>query len=401
MAGELCPPGWRLTKLGELGEVNRGRSRHRPRYAEHLYGGPYPFIQTGDIRESGGRITSHSQTYSEAGLAQSRLWPAGTLCITIAANIAETAILVYPACFPDSVVGFVADKSLCDARFVEYMFRYLRKRIRHEASGSVQDNINLSTLNRLAIPTPPLSEQKAIVSTLGALDDKIDLNRRMNQALEAIARAMFKSWFTGDRPQGCLLDVLDVVGGGTPETGNAAYWGGGIPWFSVGDSPAEGDVFVVSTEKSISVQGLESSAAQILPFGATIVTARGTVGKLALVGEPMAMNQSCYGLIGKGGYGPFFIYFTMKSVISTLKQRTHGSVFETITRNTLAGVEVEVPPAKAAVEFEVLVAPYMKRILVNLKENETLAALRDTLLPKLLSGEIRIKQAEKMVGEAV
>src|SRR6476469_9280784 len=123
MAGETCPSGWRLVKLGELGEVSRGRSRHRPRYASHLYGGPYPFIQTGDIRASGGRITHHSQTYSEAGLAQSRLWPAGTLCITIAANIAETAILTYPACFPDSVVGFLSNPSLCDVRFVEYMFR--------------------------------------------------------------------------------------------------------------------------------------------------------------------------------------------------------------------------------------------------------------------------------------
>jgi len=118
MADDRCSSAWQLVKLSDLGEVNRGRSRHRPRYAEHLYGGPYPFIQTGDIRESGGRITSYKQTYSEAGLAQSRMWPAGTMCITIAANIAETAILTFPACFPDSVVGFIADESKCDVRFV-------------------------------------------------------------------------------------------------------------------------------------------------------------------------------------------------------------------------------------------------------------------------------------------
>ncbi|MBT7743365.1 MAG: restriction endonuclease subunit S, partial [Opitutae bacterium] len=182
MAGE-----WGTVPFNDLGEVNRGRSRHRPRYAEHLYGGPYPFIQTGDIRESGGRITSHSQTYSEEGLKQSRLWPAGTMCITIAANIAETAILSYPACFPDSVVGFIADDEKCHVRFVEYTFRHIKRLIQAEASGSVQDNINLGTLSRLEIPLPPLPEQKAIAHVLGSLDDKIELNRRMNETLEGMA----------------------------------------------------------------------------------------------------------------------------------------------------------------------------------------------------------------------
>jgi type I restriction enzyme S subunit len=195
MVGDRLPSGRRLVKLGELGEVNRGRSRHRPRYAEHLYGGPYPFIQTGDIKNSGGRITSYQQTYSEAGLVQSRRWPAGTMCITIAANIAETGVLLFPACFPDSVVGFIAEESKCDVRFIEYTFRYLRQRIQHEASGSVQDNINLATLDRLRFPLPPLSEQRAIAHILGMLDDKIELNRRMNETLEAMARALFQSWF--------------------------------------------------------------------------------------------------------------------------------------------------------------------------------------------------------------
>ena len=114
-----CPYGWKLVRLHDLGEVNRGRSRHRPRYAEHLYGGPYPFIQTGDVKASNGRVTAHTQTYSEAGLVQSRLWPAGTMCITIAANIAETGILTFPACFPDSVVGFIAEPKKADTHFIE------------------------------------------------------------------------------------------------------------------------------------------------------------------------------------------------------------------------------------------------------------------------------------------
>ena len=194
------PKGWRLVKLSDLGEVNRGRSRHRPRDAEHLYGGPYPFVQTGDVKASQGRITSFSQTYSEAGLNQSRLWPKDTMCITIAANIAETGILQFPACFPDSVIGFIPDKSQCNVYFVEYVFRLLRKSIQAQATGSVQDNINLQTLERLYFPLPELKQQNSLADVLCSFDDKIELNRQTNQTLEQIAQAIFKSWFVDFEP---------------------------------------------------------------------------------------------------------------------------------------------------------------------------------------------------------
>src|ERR1022692_5176787 len=126
---DLGRPRWPLRRLTELGELSRGRSRHRPRHAAHLYGGPYPFMQTGDVKASGGRISSYQQTYSEAGLAQSRMWPAGTLCITIAANIAETGILAFPACFPDSIVGFVQDETLLKVRYVELSIRSLKSEL--------------------------------------------------------------------------------------------------------------------------------------------------------------------------------------------------------------------------------------------------------------------------------
>jgi type I restriction enzyme, S subunit len=212
MVDDWCPEGWMQVKLADLGEVSRGRSRHRPRYAEHLYGGAYPFIQTGDIKASGGKITTYQQTYSKAGLAQSRLWSAGTMCITIAANIAETAILTFPACFPDSVVGFVPDDSKCDVYFVEYMFRHLKRKIQHEATGSVQDNINLGTLDKLCFPIPSLSEQKAIARILSSLDDKIELNQQMNRTLEAQARAIFKSWFVDFDPVRAKMEGRQPAG---------------------------------------------------------------------------------------------------------------------------------------------------------------------------------------------
>ena len=157
------PKGWIWASLDQIGELNRGKSKHRPRDDTRLYGGPYPFIQTGDIRKSGGTIREHTQTYSEFGLKQSRLWPTGTLCITIAANIAETGILSYPACFPDSVVGFVQDDTLLKVRFVEFFIRSEKSELERYAPATAQKNINLELLKGLSIPLPPFAEQSEIV----------------------------------------------------------------------------------------------------------------------------------------------------------------------------------------------------------------------------------------------
>ena len=206
---------WRSVKLTELGELNRGKSKHRPRNAAHLYGGKYPFIQTGDIKNSGGRITSHNQTYSDEGLSQSRIWPEGTLAITIAANIAESALLTYPACFPDSVVGFIADNGKSDVRFVHYLLQQAKRNIQHQHSGtgSVQDNLNLDILSKLEFLVPQIEIQTSIVNVLSSIDDKIAINTQTNQTLEALAQAIFKSWFVDFDPvkakqQGGDLDVI-------------------------------------------------------------------------------------------------------------------------------------------------------------------------------------------------
>jgi type I restriction enzyme S subunit len=140
---------WKEYNLGDMGYLKRGKSKHRPRYAFHLYGGKYPFIQTGDIKAASKYITQYTQTYSEAGLAQSKLWPAGTLCITIAANIAEIALLKIDACFPDSVIGFIPDETKCDLNYVFYSMKHFQRELQAQAIGSVQDNINVGTFNNI------------------------------------------------------------------------------------------------------------------------------------------------------------------------------------------------------------------------------------------------------------
>lgn len=163
------PAEWIWAKLPDLGSMSRGKSRHRPRNAPHLLGGPYPFIQTGDIAQSQGRIINYIQTYSEAGLAQSRLWPAGTVCITIAANIANSAILMIPACFPDSVVGLIADENICINEYIEYFIRTARTNLDQFAPATAQKNINIEILNEVNVPLPSVPEQQEIIQRVSAL----------------------------------------------------------------------------------------------------------------------------------------------------------------------------------------------------------------------------------------
>jgi type I restriction enzyme S subunit len=161
---------WKEKTLEQIADVfGRGKSKHRPRNDKKLYGGNYPFIQTGDIRNSEHFITDYTQTYNETGLAQSKLWPKGTICITIAANIAETGILSFDSCFPDSVIGIVVDKKQAKIDYVEYLLQYFKVNIQSLSQGSAQENINLGTFKDKLFPFPSLEEQKQIVQKLDTL----------------------------------------------------------------------------------------------------------------------------------------------------------------------------------------------------------------------------------------
>ena len=194
--------GWVEKTLEEVSTTfGRGKSKHRPRNAKHLYGGKYPFIQTGDIRNADHIITEYSQTYSEAGLCQSKLWPKGTICITIAANIAETAILGFDACFPDSVIGLVANPKYADVGFIEYLLQSFKAHIVAMGQGAAQANINLGTFEYERFPFPPLAEQKQIVAKLDALVTETQrlesLYKQKQTALTALKKSLLHQAFSG------------------------------------------------------------------------------------------------------------------------------------------------------------------------------------------------------------
>ena len=160
---------WEIKSLSELGELNRGVSKARPRNSPELLGGPYPLIQTGEVANAKTYITSFNSTYSEKGLAQSKMWPKGTLCITIAANIAQTSILTFDACFPDSVVGFIS-RNMTNELFIHYWFSFFQKILDEQAPQVAQKNINLKILSELNVIVPPLSLQNQFADFVAEVD---------------------------------------------------------------------------------------------------------------------------------------------------------------------------------------------------------------------------------------
>ena len=182
------PKGWEVSPFGSLGKLDRGKSKHRPRNDPSLLGGKYPLIQTGDVANSKGVIKKYTQTYSDKGLAQSRMWPAGTLCITIAANIAQTGILTFDSCFPDSIVGFKPNNRVT-TEYIQAWLGFLQPRLEDLAPQSAQKNINLQMLRELDVPVPPVDLQ----SKFSEFVKRIGNNSRNYEKSEAVIDNLFNS----------------------------------------------------------------------------------------------------------------------------------------------------------------------------------------------------------------
>jgi len=367
----------------------------------------------------------------------------GDVIFTHAGNIGQVAYIPPNSQYERYVISQRQFYLRCDLRkadpaFVSYFFHSPEGQHKLLANASQTGVPSIarpsSYLKTIELSLPPLSEQRAIAHILGTLDDKIELNRRRNQILEAMARALFKDWFVDFGPVRAkmerrdpylpadlwhlfpdrlddegkpeewevqpLSELLTIIGGGTPKTSVEEYWGGDIPWFSVVDTPSASNVFVVATEKTITGKGLAGSSARLVPKGTTIISARGTVGNLAIAGCDMTFNQSCYGLRGTGNAGDYFVYQTAQQMVDQLKSMAHGSVFSTITRQTFEAIQRPVPPPGVLTAFEELVSGWFDSILSSVEESRSLAQLRETLLPKLISGELRIAEAERFLARA-
>ena len=256
------------------------------------------------------------------------------------------------------------------------------------AKGTKMPRGDKGAIMRYEVPDLPLDIQIGIADTLAALDARIAENRAINNHLEQMAQAIFKSWFVDFEPSMPFTKIVQVLGGGTPRTGTAEYWSGDTPFFTPKD--ALGTTYTLNTEKSLTDAGLSNCNSRLYPINTVFVTARGTVGKLSLAGCPMAMNQSCYALVGIEGYGQHFVYHLAQFVVDSLKHKASGAVFDAIITKDFESEIVPDIAAEDARSFEDKVIPIYKAILNHSNENLRLASLRDTLLPRLMSGELSV-----------
>jgi type I restriction enzyme S subunit len=325
---------------------------------------------------------------------------------------------------------FLTEPDAADYRYIYYILShdtYVRQMF-GIADGSAQANISGSQIESLEVPLPPLAEQKAIAAVLGALDDKIELNRRMNATLEAMARALFQSWFVdfdpvrakldGRQPVGLDLataalfpdsfqdsefghipkgwtvqpvgEVVDCVGGGTPSTTDPKYWQGGTHhWTTPKDFSSLQAPVLLDTDRKLTDAGIAKISSGLLPAGTLLLSSRAPVGYLAIAAMPVAINQGFIALKCNHRASNFFMLNWCQTNMAEIESRATGTTFAEISKQNFRPIRVVLPPKEIMAAFTAKVAPLYARITANLHQSHTLATLRDTLLPNLLSGDLK------------
>lgn len=378
---------WEKKTLDQLGSISRGKSKHRPRNDPKLFGGQYPFIQTADVKNANFYITEYSDTYNETGLAQSKLWDVGTLCITIAANIADTGILGIPACFPDSVMGFIPYDGVSDVRFVKYCFDMLQRDCKQISQGTAQDNLSWQKLSTIEFPAPPFEIQHRIADILSAYDDLIENNRKQIKLLEEAAQRLYKEWFVDLRfpgyehtkitdgvPEGwkedCLSKIAEFKRGKTIT--KAKIEPGTVPVVAGGLEPAYYHNVANTKAPVITVSGSGANAGFTRMYHTDVFAS-----------DCSFIDKSTCAFL------PFVYCFLMnhKAKLDSLQK---GSAQPHVYAKDINALHICVPNEDLLHRFCDFAEPLFSQIGLLEKQNKDLAQVRDRLLPKLMSGEVEV-----------
>ena len=277
----------------------------------------------------------------------------------------------------------------------DYIYWFMRtpryqKTIVATASGSTVKHTSPSRICAVEIMLPSLGVQRKIAALLSSLESKIESNKRINDNLQQQATALFSSLYDRSNTEVRFTDLIQILGGGTPKTGENTYWNGNIAFFTPKDV---GTPYTLITEKTISKEGLSHCNSRLYPVNTVFVTARGTVGKVGMSGVPMAMNQSCYALVGKETHQLLVYFYTLKAV-DRLKHKASGAVFDAITTRDFESEQIMKLSDDDATAFLRVAEPMFQEVLNNNIENLRLSTLRDSLLPKLMSGEIDVSAVQ-------
>lgn len=395
---------WTSQRLDELGTVERGRSRHRPRNDPSLYGAAMPFFQTGDVKAAVLHLRRPQQWYSDLGVAQSRVWEPGITCITIAANIADTAVLGTRGCFPDSVLGFTPSAQPEDSYFVKYLLDAHRERLGSAARGTTQDNLSLEKLLSFRFPVPDANGRRVIANMLRSIDELIENNKRRIDALEEIARGIYRDWFVkfhypgrGDSPL-VHSDLGPIPGGWT--------------WAKVDDLVhiVKDSVDPAQVEPGTPAVGLEHIPRQQLTldsWGAAsdqgsrkAVFARGDVlfGKIRPYFHKVCVTPvdgicSTDAIIIRPTpvhWGELVCVISSQEFVTHATQTSNGTKMPRADWKVIGQWPIALPPVRVAEEFTRIVRSHLLLAETLMFESRSLTSLRDTLLPKLVKGQIDV-----------
>lgn len=397
---------WNYVTLDKLGSVSRGKSKHRPRNDKSLFGGKYPFIQTADVKAAGLYLTEYTETYSDKGLAQSKLWPAGTLCITIAANIADTTILGIDACFPDSVMGFVPYEGVSNVKFVKYAFDILQRDCKKISQGTAQDNLSWKKLSTIKFPAPDIEVQDRIVNILSVYDDLIENNQKQIKLLEEAAQRLYKEWFVDLHfpgyedvnivdgvPEGWnkqkISDLGEIVTGKTPLTAKEQYYGGNIPFVKIPDM--HNCVYPIVTEATLTTEGANTQKNKFIPKNGIMVSCIATVGLVNISTEPCQTNQQINSVILNDEQDLYYTYSTMKRLKTLLEGvGSNGATMTNVNKTKFGNLEVLYPSADLRKDYFDYCKPIFEKIYALSISIRKLSQARDGLLPKLMNGELEV-----------
>lgn len=403
---------YKIVKITDLGTVNRGKSKHRPRNDSILYGGKYPFIQTADIKKANLYLNNYSQTYNEIGLKQSKLWKKGTLCFTIAANIADSTILDIDACFPDSIVGFLPHENVSDTIYVKYLFDELKIYFQQISKGTTQDNLSLDKICRVKLRVPNYETQKKIALVLSTYDNLIENNNKRIKLLEKMAENLYKEWFVRFRFPGYedvtfengipkewqkvkLEDVLSKIATGLNPRKNFVL-GDGENFYVTIKNMADNTVYLDDKcDKVNDVAIIKINKRSDLKTGDLLFSGIGTIGRVCLIDIPTDnwnISESVFTMRANQKISSKFLYMLLLSqdVQNYCQSRANGSAQKGIRMGDLRKYMFLLPTKNTMTNFTDQISPILRNVSLLRKENKNLIQQRDMLLPRLMSGKLEV-----------
>lgn len=385
---------WEYKTLDQLGTVSRGKSKHRPRNDPKLFGGKYPFIQTADVKNADYYITKYSDTYNESGLAQSKLWDKGTLCITIAANIADTGVLAFPACFPDSIMGFVPFEGVANTRFIKYCFDRLQRDCKQISQGTAQDNLSWEKLSTIKFCIPEYKEQCRIADILSAYDDLIENNQKQIKLLEEAAQRLYKEWFVDLRfpghenteivdgvPDGWkkerLVDIAEIQYGYAFDGTLFNADKNGTPIIRIRNIP-QAETMDYTTE--------HVSENYLVQNGEIIVGMDGEFHINAWAGNTAYLVQRVCCIRPKNTEIKGWLLQAIYEPIKFFEHTVVGATVSHLGKKHLDSIYLLTSPEEFYEPFKTF---FDKRLLL-MNQDRKLREARDRLLPKLMSGKVKV-----------